>query len=395
VIALSPRFFSEEIRRTPEVFAEQSAKIRQIMESTPQHLLQFDAFLGWRYRAGYKDPRNEMNQQGLRSTRAYAPTPSPGVLRIAAFGDSFVYGNEVANAESWPFLIEEMFPRLEVLNYGVGGYGTDQAYLRFLMEGAALAPDIVLIGFAPVDLARTVNVYRRFLSNLELPLIKPRFVLDRDGRLSLLSNPITQVTDYGKYLEDPRGVIELGRDDYWYESVVYENPLYDLSATVRVLTTLWVRVRRRYLDGERLLEGDGVVQAVKFKSESPAFRIQTMLFEKFKADALALRAVPIVVILPDGESVTHARLGRQKIFDPLLEHLRKSAVAYIDLSDAFAAEAKTTPQGRWFMPGGHYSGAGNKMIAAWLAHQVEERVKADCLSRPENRLRACRALNTF
>jgi len=110
VIALSPRLFSEEIRRTPEVFADQSEKIRRIMESTPKHLLQFDASLGWRYRSGYQDSRNEMNPQGLRSTRAYAPAPSRDVLRIAAFGDSFVYCNEVANAESWPFLMEEMFP---------------------------------------------------------------------------------------------------------------------------------------------------------------------------------------------------------------------------------------------------------------------------------------------
>jgi len=262
-----------------------------------------------------------------------------------------------------------------------------------MMEGAALAPDIVLIGFTPVDLPRIVNVYRRFLSNLELPLVKPRFVLDSDGRLTLLSSPIKQVTDYSKYLQEPRRVTELGQDDYWYESAVYENPLYDLSATVRVLTTLWVRVRRRYLDSERLIEGDGLLHAVKFSTESPAFRIQTMLLEKFTADALAMGALPIVVILPDGESVAHASLGRQRIYDPLLDHLRKRAIAYIDLGDAFAAEAQAAPHSRWFMPGGHYSGDGNRTIAAWLARQVEERVKVDCRSRSKNELRACRALN--
>ena len=55
-----------------------------------------DAHLGWRPPPGFSNDREHVNAQGLRSTREYAPVPAPGVLRIAAFGDSFVYGAEVA-----------------------------------------------------------------------------------------------------------------------------------------------------------------------------------------------------------------------------------------------------------------------------------------------------------
>src|SRR2546426_4127010 len=252
-IWVSRPFLVEEIRTTRDIFDEQSDGIRRVLESDSLRVLALDPLLGWRYRAGRRDSANTMNSQGLRSTRQYAPHPPRGVLRVAAFGDSFVYGNEVSDSGAWPALMERLFPRMEVLNYGVGGYGVDQAFLRFCSEGTALSPDVVIIGFVRDDLRRVVNVYRRFISNLELPLVKPRFALDGADSLVLLPNPAPHPSDYERYLRGPRRVIELGAHDQWYRAAVYENPLYDYSATVRLLTNLWLRSDNRYLAADRLI----------------------------------------------------------------------------------------------------------------------------------------------
>src|SRR2546425_487125 len=108
---------------------------------------------------------------------------------VAALWNSFVYCNEVKNEDSWPAQIELMYPGIEVLNYGVGGYGVDQAYLRFLAEGSRLSPRIVVIGFATDDLSRVVNVYRRFRSNRGVPLGKTRDVFCEHGERGLLPTP--------------------------------------------------------------------------------------------------------------------------------------------------------------------------------------------------------------
>ena len=92
-----------------------------------------------------------------------APSPRRGLCVSLLFGDSFVYGNEVSDDDAWCAVLEASSDALEVLNYGVGGYGLDQAFLRFQREGMALHPDVVLIGFTPDDLGRVVNVYRRFI----------------------------------------------------------------------------------------------------------------------------------------------------------------------------------------------------------------------------------------
>ena len=58
-----------------------------------------------------------------------------GSLRLACFGDSFTFGDEVQDAWCYPAMLEQRNPGLEALNYGVGAYGTDQALLQIHLQG--------------------------------------------------------------------------------------------------------------------------------------------------------------------------------------------------------------------------------------------------------------------
>jgi hypothetical protein len=376
-IRLSRPFLYEEIRTTRDIFREQSTRIERLLDLDSSHMLALDPVLGWRYRAGYRDSLNAINSQGLRSTRRYASQPPRGVLRVAAFGDSFVYGNDVADSAAWPALVEQLFPRIEVLNYGVGGYGGDQAYLRFCSEGAALAPRIVVIGFVTDDLRHIVNVYGRFISNRETPLVKPRFMLDAGGQLVLLPNPLPRAPDYQRYLHSPERIVELGADDYWYRPAIYQDPLYDYSATVRLLTNLWLRVEQRYFAPDRLLRHG------ELNASSTAFRIQISLFEHFTAAVQAAGARPIVVLFPDRQSLEQARQGRETIVAPLVRELAADGIEYVDLTPAFL-EAQGDPS-NWFLPVGdysrHYAPAGNRIVAQWLGRAFLANATA---ARPSN-----------
>lgn len=366
-IELSRFFLDDEIRRTSAIFREQSHRIREFIEPNINKRTVFDSVLGWRYRMNHNSDADQINSQGLRSSREYSPAPGPGVIRVAAFGNSFVYCNEVVNQDAWPALLERMYPHFEVLNYGVGGYGADQAYLRFIREGMDLSPHIVIIGFAPVNLRRVVSVYRRFISNREYPLVKPRFVFDENGNMLLLPSPIQRVGEYERYLRAPRDIIELGRNDYWYRSIVYENPLYDWSASVRLGAALWIRVYDHYLDSNRLFRR-GV-----FNKSSTAFKIQAALVEKFTKEVRAAGALALVVVFPDKDSIIQAASGQPKIFDPLLDYLKMKGFDHVDLSSAFLAADVLRSIDQWFMPGGHYSPLGNTLVATWLGQEIQRR----------------------
>jgi hypothetical protein len=145
------------------------------------------------------------NEAGMRAEREYDPTPPPDVLRIAAFGDSFTYCHEADFNDCWTEQLEESWSGSETLNFGVPGYGPDQAWLRYQREGRAYAPSVVLIGYMTENINRVVNRYRPSLAPItNLLATNPRFLLEGDG-LRLLENPATSP----ELLSEPR----------WAESV--------------------------------------------------------------------------------------------------------------------------------------------------------------------------------
>src|SRR5690348_3037073 len=62
--------------------------------------------LGWQYQPGFQNETDAINLAGMRSSHEYALNPPDSLARIAAFGDSFVYCNEVWNAACWTAQLE-------------------------------------------------------------------------------------------------------------------------------------------------------------------------------------------------------------------------------------------------------------------------------------------------
>jgi hypothetical protein len=351
------------IRRARTLYEEQSAEIRALINPTIRQHVQIDPLLGWLHTPGFQDSQNRMNSAGLRGVREYTPTPAAGVLRVAAFGDSFVYGAEVDGASSWAGLLERQHPDIEVLNYGVSGYGVDQAYLRYVRDGKTFSPHVVLMGFVPDDINRNVSVYRRFLSP-GAALFKPRYSVAGDGRLTLLDVPVKTAADYAELVAHPDAITRFGRNDYWYPACVYENPIHDYSATLRMACAAGGLVYRRYLDPDRPIAGR------IFNQRSTAFKIQVALFHAFFAAARERGAVPLIVTLPDQKAVNRARHGEPAVYQPLLDYMRAHDVSYLDAADAFSESGGENETTALFAPGGHYSSRGNQLVASWLASRL-------------------------
>lgn len=368
LIVIRP-YLDREIRRTASIYAEQSHLIRQLLLADTTGRDAFDPVLGWHYRSNYTAVDEHINSHGMRGNREYSLRRPDGVLRVAAFGDSFVYGMEVGYKASWPWFLEQSDEQIEVLNYGVGGYGTDQELLRYRAEGSSYSPQVVLIGFAPINLGRNVNRYRRFLSTREGVWVKPRFIVEH-GALVLLPSPVLSLDDWRPFLDQPEDVRAFGVHDQWYEPMVYENPLYDFSATARLLTNVYLRLRYRYFDSDRMVAGGA------FNTAAPAFEVTAALLLEFAAAVRAVGARPIILILPNREDVRASRAGEATVSSTLIEALDGEEVW--DLAEAFATAPSGVNQETWFMPYGHYSAAGNYLVASWLGDRlIEEYADAD------------------
>lgn len=97
-------------------------------------------------------------------------TPHEGT--ILAVGDSFTYGDEVTDEETWPAQLQALTGR-RVLNGGVTGYGFDQIVLRAEQLVAAHRPAILVVSFIADDIRRA-EMCRIWWRN------KPWFAIDND-----------------------------------------------------------------------------------------------------------------------------------------------------------------------------------------------------------------------
>ena len=167
---------------------------RLLKRSTEPGLGTFSARYGWWNAPGAVGEQRgqavHINDVGARTSRPLTVAPPPGARRVACYGESFTFGSEVADEEAWPARVEARSDgTCEVWNMGVGGWGTDQALLRFRDTRDELRPDIVLLGLLSENIGRNVNRLRAaYWNGGDQPMVKPRFVLS-DGGLELLPQP--------------------------------------------------------------------------------------------------------------------------------------------------------------------------------------------------------------
>jgi hypothetical protein len=103
----------------------------------------------------------QINQQGMRADRDYSYRKPAGVHRIVSLGDSFTLGYEVSGDQTFSAVLEReleaMGCNVEVLNAGVSGFSTAEAYLYLERELWNYDPDIVLVSFFVNDLVDNVR----------------------------------------------------------------------------------------------------------------------------------------------------------------------------------------------------------------------------------------------
>jgi len=121
------------------------------------------------------------NSKGLRGKAEYQYERAAGEQRIVVLGDSFTFGEEVSDDETYSHDLQASLPGTEILNLGVQGYGHDQMLMYLKEEGVKYHPDVVVLGFAYLDIYRNIESFFAYA--------KPRFELASEG-LQLTNVPV-------------------------------------------------------------------------------------------------------------------------------------------------------------------------------------------------------------
>lgn len=312
-----------------------------------------DEQLGWTLRPNGEAGLYAANADGLRGRVGEHVDPAlpPDRFRLSVYGDSFTHGDGVALDDTWPEQIQRLEPRLQVLNFGVPAYGTDQAFLRFRRDGRRFEANAHVLCIWPEDVVRNINVVRFYLVPTgEIGTSKPRFVLSPTG-LELFNSPVLPEESFLGTVSGER-VASAERVDRWYREAEQRFPAWYHVQAARIGASLVNAYRRRELRRRMYLDEEG-----------EALRVTVAIATQFARAVAAGGSRAIVAILPMRDLLDEQSSGEF----PLAEMIRAGGVEVIDLGEPFARRALEAGVDTMFFADGHLTPAGNRVVAEILA----------------------------
>ncbi len=315
----------------------------------------WDRELGWLRRPGTRetiaDPKAgpwtvTIDARGARRE----PLDAPGGL-VSAYGDSFTFGHEVEDDETWPhYLSVRLGSRVD--NWGQTAWGPDQAVLRLRRNLPAEHTRVVVLAIMSENIARVVNCYRPFLADRTMTLAFKPMVAVEDGAPRWLPNPLDRAdtpADFTAAFARARAT------DFWYAEnarrVGIAFPyLFRLPA---VLAFAWRQPGRLdlYADPDAVARLDAVIA-----------ELQRL--------AAAYDFVPVLVFLPEPSELRRFTAERRtryaRYLDDVRRHAAGSRLVVIDLleHDFDAARFNRRPFAD------HPSPYGNQVIAEVVAEGI-------------------------
>jgi lysophospholipase L1-like esterase len=279
-----------------------------------------DSLLGHAPNPGFRTPgfANTFHTIDADGLRFGGERPASSEGAILAVGDSFTYGDEVNDDETWPAQLQRLTGR-PVLNGGVTGYGFDQIVLRAERLTAQHKPSILIVSFIQHDVWR-VSMRRLWGRD------KPWFEI-ANGQLVLKGVPVP---------DQPRLPVHvrLRLDRFMNHS----------PRMLRSLLRFEVRAyafKRAIVVAERLVE-----RLAKLRAEH---RVKVVIMAQYAPVAWAAES-----------AVTKEQ---RRITQVILDRAAACSIATLDTFQRLAAEPKPLD----FYGVSHLNARGNRMIASLLA----------------------------
>jgi hypothetical protein len=319
---LSRVFFS-----TPDMTAKlldggnTSARIRWLLKNASNPSLSYsidehDSNRGWRLRENLNGtppfPSDVTSTPDGRRTIPMPETnPGASTYDIMMFGDSFTFGEEVSDHETYPSILARNAPEFRVMNFGVHGYGHDQMLIYLKEVIGAYKPHFVTLGFVRWDIERNTRTFRDYA--------KPRFVLTTSSppALRLTNVPVPSPEELSRY------------------SFTASRFGFLLSLAVERL--------------ERAIYPTA--------NEAEAKQLTVELLTEFASVSRQHGAIPLFAYLPDESELRQPHLSQLKLFNAICQ--RASAIC-VDTTPHFSS---IKDHASLFRRGGHYSKAGNELVA--------------------------------
>jgi hypothetical protein len=285
--------------------------------------------------------------------------------RVLVFGESFTNGSRLRQEETWPYLLNQLDDRFEVVNFGVDGYSMGQSYLRYRVLSESIEHDTAVLIFVPTeDLFREVNTLRT-LVGWDMPMVLPRFVVAGDS-IRLVRAPYSSMAEM--ITANSERVSPLLREhlrayDRFYSASQYENARFGGKLVSGKLLARWkfIRMRRSLMR-----------QTLNIDSES--ITIASALFARMKREVGDKSRSFVLVIMPGARDLAQYRKDEtfRHRWTRMRDRVCPDSLSCLDLMENMVdLEPGQVDVG---YDGTHYGPEASAAIAEIVHHRLGERL---------------------
>lgn len=290
----------------------QPPSLNQIVHSESEQ----DPILGWPTRHSLGRGFDE------RGARVDPSFPLPHEVCVSVYGGTLVYGAHVSDDKTWSALLSQHLG-CRVANYGVAGYGTDQAYLRYSINRADTAPVVVLTHFSG-DIRRNVNQFRNLLAPNTVVQMKPRFVFE-GGLLTYVPPPRIEPERASDLLHTPALILP---HEYFLpggEGGVVEAAFPYTFAIGKFLLSQQLQSRMHH-----------VPEWTEFydpSHPSMALQVTAGVLERFVVEARQRSQQPIVALVPEPSEISLGVARGEFVYGSLKKELQARGIEVLDVGE--------------------------------------------------------------
>jgi hypothetical protein len=331
------------------------------------YLAERDLKLGWPSKSSLKN--RKMDSRGARFSPAY---PQPGNSCVSLYGDSFTWSDEVDDKSAWGNKLAKIIG-CPVSNFGVWGYGTDQAYLRFSLN-VKDESKVVILSHMTGDIKRNVNQWRTFISypprDSEWRVFKPRFIINDSGELQLIPLPDYQYEDLYDISRNPSRYMK-------HDSLAPDGnlPPWLVVSSFPYIKNVLDIVREQLSDYWDGIELKKVMHFYVKDGKSNAYNVTKKIIMEFDSNAKKRDKIPIVLFIPHRSEVYHYIANDQWFSQGMIDELRASGVNVKNYGDYMIEREGKDGVCTLFLRekcGGHFNAKGYGLLAEFASTLVEK-----------------------
>lgn len=281
------------------------------------------------------------NSLGMRQHRNFEAKKADGVTRIGVFGDSFTENVRMEAPYSFSEPLEYLLARagnhVEVMNFAVDGYGTDQMYLQHRYDTEDLDLDIIV------------------------------YLCCHNDPIDIYTNKLFKLTDEGgiEYAPEKKGGL-------WVKFVQRLALTYLImqarsDSDQQLLADVYGRDKNQdKKDAQRLkreVHDTGISRFSKSEAGSTALKLYAATLREWRELAEERGQEFVVVLLPRLHS----------LHDPIRKAIEADGAPLIDLAELISAENHMSSS-LFFENDNHWNEEGNQYAAAHMFQQLSKRI---------------------